>query len=155
MNNNFFKAFFNSLVNAYIEIGEKRGKEQERIEERKAKEVEKPEEKEEKKEEKEKKVIKRIFPIEKISAKELNEFVYLPGVESVQCIEDQNIVIAYKDRVETKEVKLNKTEAMDIIKKISEKTRIPVQKEFNVYFEDFFIQAWLDDKIKLIIKKIV
>ncbi|MEM2478882.1 MAG: hypothetical protein QXJ92_01645 [Candidatus Pacearchaeota archaeon] len=86
----------------------------------------------------------------------LNEFVYSEQVDSVQCIEEQNVIIAYKDgRVETKELKLNREELMSIMKRLAEKTKMPLEKEIAVYYEDFFIQGWINEKIKIIIKRVL
>ncbi|MEM2932959.1 MAG: hypothetical protein QW622_01990 [Candidatus Pacearchaeota archaeon] len=86
----------------------------------------------------------------------LNEIVYNENFDSLQCIEDNSLTITYKDgKIETKEIKLNKDELKAIIKQILEKTRMPMEKEVSVYFENFFVQAFLNEKIKLIIKKII
>jgi hypothetical protein len=82
--------------------------------------------------------------------------IYQDEVASVQCIENENVVVGYKDgAVETKEIKLSKDELLDLANKIADKVKIPLQKEYFVYVEDFFVQIWMDGKIKMAIKKIV
>jgi hypothetical protein len=82
--------------------------------------------------------------------------IYQEEVASVQCIENENVVVGYKDgAVETKEIKLSKDELLDLANKIADKVKIPLQKEYFVYVEDFFVQIWMDGKIKMAIKKIM
>jgi hypothetical protein len=82
--------------------------------------------------------------------------IYQEEVASVQCIENENVVVGYKDgAVETKEIRLSKEELLDLANKIADKVKIPLQKEYFVYVEDFFVQIWMDGKIKMAIKKII
>jgi hypothetical protein len=82
--------------------------------------------------------------------------IYQEEVTSVQCIENEDVVVGYKDgAVETKEIRLSKEELLDLANKIADKVKIPLQKEYFVYVEDFFVQIWMDGKIKMAIKKIV
>gem|GEM_PF-2616827 len=82
--------------------------------------------------------------------------IYQEEVASVQCIENENVVVGYKDgAVETKEIRLSKEELLDLANKIADKVKIPLQKEYFVYVEDFFVQIWMDGKIKMAIKKIM
>jgi hypothetical protein len=82
--------------------------------------------------------------------------IYQEEVTSVQCIENENVVVGYKDgAVETKEIRLSKEELLDLANKIADKVKIPLQKEYFVYVEDFFVQIWMDGKIKMAIKKIM
>jgi len=82
--------------------------------------------------------------------------IYQDEVASVQCIENEDVVVGYKDgAVETKEIRLSKEELLDLANKIADKVKIPLQKEYFVYVEDFFVQIWMDGKIKMAIKKIV
>lgn len=88
--------------------------------------------------------------------KKLNEFVNLPNLNTIQCMEGEPIIISYKDgRVESKDIKPNREELIALINEISKQTKIPVVPEFSVYFQDFFIQAWINRKIKLVLKKII
>lgn len=81
--------------------------------------------------------------------------IYSDDIESIQCIQDENVVVVYKNgNVETKDIRLSKEEILDLANKIADKVKIPLQDEYYVYLEDFFVQILMDDKIRIGIKKI-
>jgi hypothetical protein len=99
----------------------------------------------------EKKEIKeeRIFDFGK-----LNSIVY-NNVKVIEAVENERIIVEYKDgKKEAKEIILSKEEIENLIKKISEKTRLPISEIFEAYFENFFIRAELREKFRFILIKI-
>lgn len=100
--------------------------------------------------------------VEEGKAKEISfdfgslNLIYNEDIVTVQCIENENIVVTYRDEnVKIIDTKVTRGEIMNILNEIAEKTKIPLEKEYQVYFEDFFVQAWINTKAKLVIKKIM
>jgi len=86
----------------------------------------------------------------------INEVVYNTNTDQVQITNDEKIVVAYKDgKIEQKEIVMSRDEIMGLLKRISERVKIPLEKTFSCYFEDFFIQAEINEKVKVKIKKLV
>lgn len=178
---NFFKEFFDSLVSSYIKNLVKKEKIDTKKEEKVKKQKEKPLiirkfpreeiviEKIAAKELMPKIEKKEILPSleitkEKISGEKkekfnfgkINEFLYDNRVDSLKIISGEKIMVIYKDgKVEEKNAIMEKEEIINLLKKISNIIKIPLENELKCYFEDFFIDAKIDEKIFLNIKKII
>jgi type IV secretory pathway ATPase VirB11/archaellum biosynthesis ATPase len=104
----------------------------------------------------------KIFPsvIEKITilgTPKLDQFLQDPGVLTIECPGPEKPVVIYKDGViQPTNVSLSLDEIESIMKEISDKTRIPLQRgTFKAALHKFVITAVMSDFIgtKFIIQK--
>jgi len=107
-------------------------------------------------------IIEKIPETEKIQIKKevfdfgkLNPIIY-NNIKVLEVIENEKVVVEYRDgRKEIKDVVLSREEIESLIKKISEKTRLPIYEIFEAYFENFFIHAELKEKFRFTLIKIL
>lgn len=86
----------------------------------------------------------------------INDLVYNTNIDLVKINSDEKIVVIYKDgKIEEKNIIMSKEEIINLLNQISKIIKIPLEKEFRCYFEDFFIDAKINEKIFLSIKRII
>lgn len=86
----------------------------------------------------------------------LGEVLHLKNIDKVQCIEGEPVIIRYTNgKVETSSISLSRDEIYGIVKEISERTKIPIEKKFEAYIDEFFVQAEINDKLKLVVNRII
>ncbi|MEM1577466.1 MAG: hypothetical protein QXQ30_01990 [Candidatus Pacearchaeota archaeon] len=94
--------------------------------------------------------------IERFNFGKINDIVYNTDVQQVKIINDEKIIVIYKNgKSEEKDIIMNKDEILELLNKISKITKIPLDKEFGCYFEDFFIEAKFNEKILVNIRRII
>jgi len=78
------------------------------------------------------------------------------NVRVIEVMENEKAVVEYRDgRKEIRDVKLSREEIEDLIKRIAERTRLPISEIFEAYFENFFIHAELKERFRFTLIKIV